>query len=178
MKKIIFPLIAVFIVTLSAFTLKTAQNWKIADGYSIKFTSDDPSGIFSDLKGTITFDEKNLSASKFDVTIDVNSINTGNGMQNNHAKSAQWFDAEKYPLIKFTSKTISKTSSGYEAQGILEMHGVQKEFTLPFSIEKSGNGLVFKSTFDANRNDWKIGEPGKKASDIMKMEISVPVTAS
>lgn len=176
MKKITIPMFAIFLLVISAFTIKSAQSWKIAEGYSVKFSSADPTGIFTELKGTVLFDEKNLTHSKFDVAIDVNSINTGNGMQNNHAKSADWFDAAKYPTITFTSTSISKTATGYEAIGIMEMHGVQKEFSIPFTIESTSSGAIFKSTFDANRNDWNIGQPGKKASDILKIELSIPVT--
>lgn len=39
--------------------------------------------------------------------------------------------AAKYPVIGFTSKTISKTATGFEAAGTHDLHGVQKEITLP-----------------------------------------------
>ena len=130
----IFPIAALLIISSSAFTIFKAQDWKIAENYSVKFTSSDPSGIFTGLKGTVSFDEKNLANSKFDVTVDAATINTGNGMKNTHAKSAKWFDAEKYPTISFTSSAITKTSTGYESKGTLSMHGVQKEVTVPFNF--------------------------------------------
>src|ERR1043165_2381492 len=109
MKKQTYLLASVVLIIGSAFAFIQSQDWKIAEGYSVKFDGGDPSGEFRGLKGTIKFDEKNLASSKFDVTIDVASINTGNGMKNTHAKSANWFDAEKYPSIIFTSSTIAKT---------------------------------------------------------------------
>jgi polyisoprenoid-binding protein YceI len=177
MKRVIYPVAALLIIMASAFTFIQAQNWKIGDDYSIKFTSPDPSGIFKGLKGTIVFDEKNLASSKFDVSIDVATINTGNGMKNTHAKSAMWFDAEKYPSITFTSSAITAASTGYEAKGTLEIHGVKKDFTLPFTFEKNDAGGVFKSAFDINRLDFNINaaEPAHGAS-VLKMEITVPVT--
>ena len=57
-----------------------------------------------------------------------------NGMKNTHAKNAYWPDAEKYPEIKFTSSSVTSNSDGFEAKGILDMHGVQKEITLPFTF--------------------------------------------
>src|SRR5271154_1413746 len=99
MKKLVYPMAALALIGISAFTFIAAQDWKINDDYSIKFTSNDPSGTFKGLKGTVAFDENNLASSKFDVTIDVATINTGNGMKNGHAKSPKWFDAEKYPVI-------------------------------------------------------------------------------
>ena len=133
--------------------------------------------MFNDLKGTVLFDENDLAGSKFDVVIDVKSINTGNGMQNKHAVSENWFDAEKYPTIKFTSTNISKGSAGFMAKGMLDMHGVQKEITIPFMVEKSSTGATFKGTFDVNRLDWKVG-PSGKASEVLKLTVSVPVTKS
>src|SRR3954470_13967120 len=107
MKKLMYPLVAIVLITASAFTFIKSQDWKIADNYSIKFDGGDPSGKFKGLKGTVNFDPDDLASSKFDVSIDVATINTGNGMKNTHAKSAQWFDAEKYPVIKFSSTSIT-----------------------------------------------------------------------
>src|SRR6185369_4910883 len=98
MKKQVYTLATLALMIASAFTFIQSQNWKIADGYSVKFDGGDPSGEFTGLKGTIQFDEKNLAASKFDVSIDVATINTGNGMKNTHAKGANWFDVAKYPV--------------------------------------------------------------------------------
>ncbi len=173
MKKQIYSLAAVVVIIGSAFAFIQSQDWKIAEGYSIKFEAGDPSGEFSGLKGTIQFDDKNLAASKFNVTIDVATINTGNGMKNTHAKGANWFDAEKYPAIAFTSSAITKTSSGFEAKGTLEMHGVKKEITLPFTFANN----TFAANFEVNRMDFNLDD-GKhpKMSPTMKVSISVPVT--
>lgn len=176
-KKLLYPVSAFAIIIGSAFTVITSQDWKIGEDYSVKFSSDDPSGEFRGLKGTINFDDKDLASSKFDVSIDVASINTGNGMKNIHAKSEKWFDAEKYPIIKFTTTEITSTGSGYQAKGTLEMHGVKKDFIMPFSFQKTDNGGTFTSSFDINRLDFNVNtaEPAHGAS-VVKVDISVPVT--
>ena len=109
MKKNIYLMAIAAIMTLSAFTSYHSTSWKIADGYEIKFTSEDPSGIFKSLKGEIKFTKEHLDQSSFNMTIDVASINTGNGMKNQHAVSEHWFNAEQYPEISFKSNLISKT---------------------------------------------------------------------
>ena len=173
MKRSIYPIAAIAIIIGSAFTFIKSQDWKISDDYSVKFTSDDPSGVFKGLKGTISFDEKYLPASKFDVSIDVSTINTGNGMKNTHAKSEKWLDAEKYPEIKFTSSEITSTGSGYQAKGILEFHGVKKEITIPFTFQNN----IFSSGFEINRLDYNINtsEPAHGAA-VLKVDITVPVS--
>jgi len=173
MKKSIYPVAALVIILASAFTFVQSQNWKVNDDYSVKFTSDDPSGVFRGLKGTINFDEKDLANSKFEVTVDVATINTGNGMKNTHAKSAKWLDAEKFPVIKFTSSSITSTGSGYQAKGTLEFHGVSKEITIPFTFQNN----VFSSSFEINRMDYNVNteEPAHGAA-VLKVDISVPVS--
>jgi len=173
MKKQIYLLASVALIIGSAFAFIQSLDWKIAEPYAIKFEAGDPSGEFSGLKGTIKFDEKNLAASQFNVTVDVASINTGNGMKNTHAKSANWFDAEKYPTIAFTSSTISKTATGFEAKGTLEMHGVKKEIILPFTFSNN----TFSANIEVNRLDFNIDD-GKhpKMSPTIKVSLTVPVT--
>ena len=172
MKKLFYPVAAIAIMVGSAFTVLKSQNWKIADNYSVKFDGGDPSGEFGGLKGTIIFDPNDLVSSKFDAAIDVATINTGNGMKNTHAKSDKWFDADKYPTIRFTSAAITKTSTGYEAKGILDMHGVQKEITIPFTFDNN----VFKGGIQVNRLDYNINtaEPAHGAATF-KVDITIPV---
>ena len=176
MNKLIYPIAAVLILAGSAFTFIAAQNWQIAEGYSIAFSSDDASGIFKGFKGNIAFDEQNPAASKFDVTIDVATINTGNGLQNKHAKSDEWFDAAKYPQMHFVSQKIARAGNGYQVTGDLEIHGVKKAITVPFTFKKTATGGVFASTFTVNRNDFKLGKPGGDVGEQIKLDISVPVT--
>jgi polyisoprenoid-binding protein YceI len=173
MKKLIYPVTALMLIIASAFTVVNTQNWKIGEDYSIKFNGGDPSGEFKGLKGNISFDPADLAGSKFDVTVDVATINTGNGMKNTHAKSAMWFDAEKYPVIKFTSSAISKTADGFEAKGTMDMHGVQKEISIPFTFDNN----TFKGSIEVNRMDYNINtaEPDHGAQKF-KLDISVPVT--
>ncbi len=176
MNKLFYPIAAVLILAGSAFTFIAAQNYQIADGYNIAFSGGEIGGIFKTLKGAIAFDDANPASSKFDVTVDVASINTGNALQNKHAKSDEWFDAAKYPVIHFVSQKVVKAGAGYQVTGDLDMHGVKKSITFPFTFRKGGNGGTFNATFNVNRNDFKLGKPGGEVEDQFKLEVSVPVT--
>jgi polyisoprenoid-binding protein YceI len=176
MRTFFYPVAALILLAGSAFTFITAQNWQVADGYSIAFSSDDASGIFKGLKGGVVFDEQNPSASKFDVTVDVASINTGNGLQNKHARSDEWFDAAKYPTIHYVSKQVVKTGSGYQVTGDLEIHGVKQPVTILFNFQKTATGGAFAGRFTVNRNDYKLGKPGGDVGETIKIDLSVPVS--
>jgi polyisoprenoid-binding protein YceI len=174
MKKIMFPAVVAAIISLSAFTAFTSTNWKIAEGYSIKFTSNDPSGTFTSMKGDISFDDNNLSSSKFNVMVDVNSINTGNGMKNNKAKGDDYFQADKFPTITYVSSKIEKSSTGYNVTGTLTMHGVSKQVTIPFTFTNN----TFKGSFSVNRLDYGVGTDkgmSSHAASVLQIDLSVPV---
>jgi Uncharacterized conserved protein len=178
MKKNLVLSLATGLGTIALFAFTFAQNWQITDKYNISFSSNDVAGIFKTFRGSIVFDEKNPAASKFDVTIDVASINTGNGLQNKHAKGADWFDAAKYPVIKYTSKKIVKTGNGWQVTGDLQMRGVTKELSFPFTFKQSGNSGNFNGAFTVNRSDFGIGKPGGDVGEQIKITVSVPVTKS
>lgn len=150
--------------------------WKIGNDYSIQFSNSDVSGIFKKFSGTVRFDEADLASSKFDATIDVASINTGNALMNKHARGEEWFDAAKYPKIKFTSSKIEKSGTGYKVTGQLEIKGVRKEVSFPFTFEKSGNSGIFKAKFNINKNDYNVGKKGDNVGETLQLDISVPVT--
>ena len=57
------------VLVLSAFTIAESASWKIAEDYSIKFTSKNPSGGFSKMDGVIIFNEDDLPGSSFDVKV-------------------------------------------------------------------------------------------------------------
>lgn len=176
MKKVIFPILAVVIFAGSAFVTLAPAEYKIKDSHSIAFSSKDPSGTFKTITGTVKWDEADLANSKFDLKIDVSSINTGNGMQNKKAQTAEWFDATKYPDIKFVSTKIEKAGSDYNITGKLTMKGVTKEKKIPAKVVKSGSDVTFSGSFTVNRMDYKVGKKSDAVPDVMNIKYSLPVT--
>lgn len=156
--------------------LAAALGWSIAPGYSVKWsTTGDAAGIFKGLAGNIQFDENNLATAVFNVSIDVATLNTGNGLMNTHAKSAEYLDAVKYPKITFVSSKVVKAGAGYQATGNLTMHGVTKPLTLPFTFQRTGTGGLFHAAFTVNRVQFGVGKSGD-VDDNISIELSVPVT--
>lgn len=170
MKKLVFSTFTLLTIT-AVFAFTTLQNWKIKETHQISFSSNDVNGVFKTFTGTIVFDAADLAKSKFDLTVDVASINTGNGLMNKHAKGDDWFNAEKYPSIKFTSSKIEKAGTDFKAIGTLEMHGIKKDITVPFSFKKN----IFKANFSVNRTDFKVGKADNDVSTTLKIDATIPV---
>jgi polyisoprenoid-binding protein YceI len=91
-------------------------------------------GHFNDFSVTIKEDPNDITKSSVAVVIKTASIDTDNEKRDNHLRSADFFDAEKYPEITFQSSRIGKKGDAYTVVGILNMHGVSKEITIPFEI--------------------------------------------
>ena len=164
-----------FIFVLAAFT-SLAQQYKLADGYKISFTNPDVSGTFDELSApSIVFDAAKLASSKLSLKLEVSSINTGKGLMNKHAKGEEWFNAEKYPYIEFTSSKIEKTAEGFKATGKLQMHGVSKEVSIPFTFSEKGNKATFNAKFNVDRSDFQIGKKNGGVAETIKITATIPV---
>lgn len=168
---------AVALILLSSFSLVLFHDWEITGEHIIKFEGKYANGVFEKLSGSIIFNPHNPAASKFDVQVDVNSINTGNELKNKHARSEKWFDAERYPVIRFVSSNVSRHDSAYIVRGDLQLHGVTKQIAIPFIFVQDPDNAVFKGSFRVNRRDFGIGKTSGKESDSTAIELSVPVIA-
>ena len=154
MKIFTVPFVVILFLFTSAFTFLSMHEWGIETGFAVKFKDNFATGGFDSLKGALVFDENNPAAARFDITIQVNSIEVGSWLRNHHAKGSSWFDAEKYPYIHFVSTSITKAGTNYLATGILELHGVKKQITIPFVfIANNGRG-TFSGKLKINRTDF------------------------
>ena len=121
-----------------------ADTWTIDKAHSevnfkIKHLMSKVSGRFADFDATITTDFNNLGASGVTFTIQAASIDTANADRDKHLRSPDFFDVEKFPTITFTSSKITKTGDdSFDVTGILTMHGVSKEITLPVTFLGAG----------------------------------------
>ncbi len=163
-------------VGLTAFTILAINNYEVTKDFSIEFKSKDPSGSFKIMEGRIDFDEKDLSAAKFDLKIDIRSISTGNGMMTKKAQTAEWFDTAKYPYAKFKSTKVEKKDGNlYHIIGELTIKGITKTVTVPANYSNSGSKkITFKGTFNVNRIDFKVGKKSTAVPDIMKVNFEIP----
>ena len=106
---------------------------------------------------------ENLDPLIFDFTGQVNSISTGNTDRDKHLQSADFFNADLYPIIQFKSNSIYKVSEGnYEVKGDLSMHGVTKTVLLkaesigPLKDPWGRKKISYELSGKLNRKDWNL----------------------
>lgn len=92
-------------------------------------------GRFKDFEGEFNLDPSNLEGGKMNFRVLVNSIETDTEARNKHLKTADFFDAQKYPYITFTSTKISKQSKNkYKLYGKLTIKDVTRDVVLPLKV--------------------------------------------
>ncbi len=100
-------------------------------GFSVRHLFTRVQGRFQKFEGTITFDEKSISASKVSVTIQAASVDTNVEARDKDLRSSRFFDAGQFPTLEFISTSVSNGSGGkFKITGHLGMHGVKKKVVL------------------------------------------------
>jgi polyisoprenoid-binding protein YceI len=88
-------------------------------------------GAFTSVKGSIQLDDKDITKSSVEVTIDVNSVDTRQPDRDKDLKSDHFFDADHFPTITFKSKKVEQVSPGkLKVTGDLTIRGATKEVVL------------------------------------------------
>lgn len=120
-------------------------------------------GGFHGLKGTLTYNEADPTQSSVTAAADVNTLATGDDQRDTHLKSADFFDAAKYPEVTFRSTNVKRSGGDYEVTGDLTMHGVTKPVT--FQVEGFGTPnkdpwgnlrIGLSATTKVNRKDFGL----------------------
>ena len=121
-------------------------------------------GAFTKVNGTIEFDDKDVSKSSVDVTIDAASVDTRVPNRDKDLRSDHFFDVEKYPTITFKSTKVEQAGPGkLKVTGDLTIHGVTKPVVLevegPTAAVKDPWGnqrAAANATTKINRQDFSV----------------------
>ena len=117
-------------------------------------------GNFEKHTGVVEINDKDITKSKVEVSIDTNSINTNVQKRDEHLRSADFFDVAKYPTMTFVSKKVAKAGKDrLNITGDLTLHGVTRQVVLdvePISKEsKDPWGNIRRGTAATTKIDRK-----------------------
>jgi polyisoprenoid-binding protein YceI len=180
--------IAFFFALATPLALSQASAWKIDPAHSeVDFVVrhmgiSNVHGRFGIASGTIQLDQTDAAKSSVQVTIDVNSIDTGVASRDKDLKGASFFEADKYPTATFTSTSVEKKGDGFAVTGNLTLHGVTKPVILQVEApEGPVNGMGnkqhigYSASTTISRTAFGIGTkfPNAMLSDEIKLTIEV-----
>lgn len=121
-------------------------------------------GAFTKVNGTVQFDDKDISKSTVDVTIDATSVDTRVEARDKDLRSDHFFDVEKYPAITFKSTKVEQVAPGkLKVIGDLTIHGVTKQVALdvegptaPVKDPWGNQRVAVSATTKINRQDFSV----------------------
>lgn len=112
-------------------------------------------GEFRDFEGHLLLNTEDITQSKVQVVVQTATIDTGNERRDNHLRSDDFFNAERFPTITFEGHSVERTADGHALVGNLTIRDVTKEVRIPFEL----NGPI---TLDGRQ---RLGAEGEVTVD-------------
>ena len=106
----------------------------------------------------IVFDPRQIDNARFDVSVDISSMNSNSTDRDEGMLGKEWFDSKAFPKSHFISTGFSKTGANtFEMTGQLTVKDITKEITLPFAWTENTTGARMIGQTTLQRTDFKIG---------------------
>ncbi|WP_108671657.1 YceI family protein [Peribacillus acanthi] len=120
-------------------------------------------GSFNSFTATIEADPTDLTTANIQFSIDLESVDTRNADRDNHLRTADFFDIEKYPQLTFVATSIVKTGENeYDVTGDVSLHGVTRSEKFAVTFEGEGKDpwgnekAGFSGKGSINRSDYGL----------------------
>ncbi|MDU8926517.1 YceI family protein [Alisedimentitalea sp. MJ-SS2] len=185
------------VLGLAMTTAASAEIYKFDPGHTeIRFYYNhaglsEQSGQWKVIGGEVDFDPANVEATRVTVTVDPASVDTGVTALDDHLKSADFFDVEKFPEITFTSTSVTQTDEQtITLVGDLTIKDNSKPMTMSFTLNHNGvhplgeffdyykgQWIGVQGTGDMLRSDYGVGMFAPVTSDEVRLEISAEMRA-
>jgi polyisoprenoid-binding protein YceI len=143
------------------------------------FGFSNPSMHFGQADGVLVYDADNVAASSVQVTLPLSSMNSFTAKFDEHLRSADFFDAAKFPSASFKSTKVEAAGEGkLKVAGELTIKGITKPVVLDVTLNKVGENMMKQPTigFDAvttiKRTDFDVGMYAPAVSDEVRIRIT------
>jgi polyisoprenoid-binding protein YceI len=140
-----------------------AQTWQVDAAHSTltfanTYQNVEYTGQFRRFEASIEYDPNDLAHAKFDVRVDVASLDTRNSERDHTALGADFFDAAKFPEAHFVTTAFRKGADGkVVADGVLTLRGISKPVALAMAFAPRGDTAILDVTAQLKRLDFGIG---------------------
>lgn len=147
-----------------------AAPWKLEKGGHLGFTAQYSGtaidGSFARWDSRIVFDPEDLPGSSIKVTIDLSSVQTGDGERDDMLKGESFFGTATNPNAQFASTSIRESGAGrYVANGTLSLHGKTRPMAVRFNLKIDGNRATASGTASLQRLSFGVGQGEWSSTD-------------
>lgn len=143
------------------------------------FGFSNPSAHFGNADGTLVYDADNVAASSVNVTLPLSGLNGFTAKFDEHLRSADLFDAAKFPSASFKSSKVEDLGGGkLKVSGELTIKDITKPVVLDVTLNKVGENMQkqpaigFDASTEIKRSDFGLGLYAPAVSDEVKIRIT------
>jgi polyisoprenoid-binding protein YceI len=137
-------------------------------------------GHFNGASGSVEYDPAAPEKAKFDVQVEAKSVDTNMPQRDDHLRGRDFFDAEKFPTIRFSSTAVKPSADkSLELTGDLTLHGVTKRITVTMTwggVATDPRGSVrtgFSTQFTIRRSEFGMNNGIPMVGDEVKMMVEI-----
>src|SRR5579859_7128034 len=131
-------------------------------------------GRFKSWQAEIEFDKSDLSKARAHVLIDMASASTADRQRDSSLPGSDWFNTKQFPKATFEAANFtSKGGDKYEAVGTLEIRGIKKNVTLPFTLDFTGDDAHAVGKLDIVRSDYGVGQGEWVDGSVVGLNVSI-----
>lgn len=143
-----------------------------SESVKIEFLADmdNTAGSLSGFEATINFDMEDLANSSITGTVDVNTLSTENEKRDNHLKSKDFFEAETYPTMSFSSTSFTEVKGAIQMDGKMKIKDVERDESITFTYADNvfkGEGTIQAYYYNMGYSDKKPGKTNVKISFVI-----------
>ena len=174
MKRVFTPILFLLFATGAFAQTKVTRS---AIKFQIKNLGIGIDGTIGGLQANVAFNPAQLSTSVIEASVDLNTIDTDNGLRDRSLKSDEFLDVPNFPKITMKATTFKhKSGNNYTGQFNVTIKGKTKTFDIPFTYVENGNTATLKGSFKLNRLDFGVGSSSMVLSNDVAVSLDVDIT--
>jgi len=130
--------------------------------------------VFERFTADVKFDPQDLAGNRFDVKVDMASVNSKDSERDDTVKGDELFAVKQFPTAHYvTERFTAKGGNKYAATGKLTLRNVTREVPIEFTFEKKDGSAWLKGSAQLKRLDFGVGQGDWKDTETVANEVRV-----
>jgi polyisoprenoid-binding protein YceI len=129
--------------------------------------------VFHKFTAAVDFSPDALAGARFDVVVDMNSVDSMDKDRDGTMRGGDIFDAAHFPTAHYVTRSFTKTAAGFAALGALTLHGITKDVPIDFAFTPISGGAKLVGTAKLKRLDFGVGRGDWKSTEWVADTVNV-----
>lgn len=128
---------------------------------------------FRKFTASITFAPEQIAKSRFDVSIDMNSVDSKDKDRDDTMRGSDLFAVAQWPTAHYVTRGFSKTAGGFQAAGSLTLRGITRDVPIAFKFTPTAGGAILTGTAEVKRLDFGVGQGDWKSTEWVGNDVKI-----